>query len=302
MIAAGLDIGGTKIAVQKFDQDWQLAEQRRVPTPESYDGLVMAVKDQIDWATGGNRDMPVGVGSAGLINPGTGLAITANLPATGRPFARDVAQAANRQVPFLNDCRAMTLSEAVFGAGQDASVVLGLILGTGVGGGVAVDGGLFEGPAGVGGEFGHIATSAGLVSQHGLPVIRCGCGRLGCIETLIAGPGLARIAEARTGTPHSPEEIAAKRREKHALSEVWQIWCGLVADLLATLSFAIDPQVVVIGGGLSRIDGLVADLDAALQAAQFDGFAVPEIRLTEGGDASGARGAAYYAWKVAADG
>lgn len=298
MIAAGIDLGGTKIEAQLFDAGWGQAHRRRIDTPKDYPGLVAAMADQIGWIeTLGGKAIPVGISAAGLINPDTGLALTANLPATGRPFPADIAAASGHEVSYINDCRAFILSEATFGAARGASPALGLILGTGIAGGVVMGGRLMGGHATVGGEFGHFAIAAGPVMAHGLPVLRCGCGRMGCTETLLAGPGLSRLLAHLTGRSATAEEITAGRLHDPDLARVWAVWLELAADLLVTLCFTIDPQVIVLGGGLSKAPGLVADLTGALGRAGFAGFRLPGIRLAEGGDASGARGAALAAWQ-----
>ena len=296
MIAGGIDLGGTKIEAQIFAADWALSDRRRMDTPKDYKGLVAAMADQIAWIDAKTKArIPVGVAAAGLVNPTTGLAYTANLPATGHPFPAEISQAAGRQITYINDCRALTLSEAIFGAAQGLTPVVGLILGTGIGGGVAVNGKLIPGPAMVGGEFGHTYAPAHLVAQYSLPIVRCGCGRMGCIETLIAGPGLTRIARAVTGAELSPRDVVAAKAKDQNAAQTYQIWCELVAELLMTLSFTIDPAAIVLGGGLSNIPGLVADLTTAQARSQFPGFATPKILLAQAGDASGARGAAYAA-------
>ena len=280
-------------APQVFGADWSVAARRRRETPDEYDALVAALADEIGWAEQqGGTGLPVGIGAAGLIAP-SGLALTANLAATGHPFPADIARAAGRAITYVNDCRALTLSEAVFGAARGHSPVVGLILGTGVGGGVAVNGALLPGRGGLGGEFGHMPAPAHLVAAHGLPVHPCGCGRTGCVETYIAGPGLTRLAGHLTGQPLPPAEIAARRGGD--MASVWTLWRDMVTELLVTITFAIDPEVVVLGGGLSRIDGLAKEREAALAAAMLDGFAGPRIVSAEGGDSSGARGAAYAA-------
>ncbi|QYZ70734.1 ROK family protein [Neotabrizicola shimadae] len=294
MIAAGIDLGGTKIEAQLFDADWALVDRRRIATPGDYPALVAAMADQIAWIETHGPRLPVGISAAGLVNPATGLALTANLAATGKPFPADIAKAARRPVTYINDCRALTLSEAVFGAAKGQSPAVGLILGTGIGGGVAIDGRLVPGPSGTGGEFGHFALPAGPIAVHGLPVPACGCGRVGCTETLIAGPGLTRIALHLTGQPLTPPEIAARRNEP-AIARVFAVWVELLAELLKTITLVIDPACIVLGGGLSQIAGLIPALDAALNATQLPGFAIPRLALAQGGDASGARGAAYAA-------
>jgi N-acetylglucosamine kinase len=303
MIAVGIDLGGTKIEAQIFDTDWGRVTQRRIDTPRDYPGLVAAMADQIAWAdTETGKSLPVGIAAAGLVNPATGLALTANLAATGYPFPADIAAAAGRPVTYVNDCRALTLSEAIFGAARGMSPAVGLILGTGIGGGVAVEGRLVEGPATLGGEFGHFAISAAPVVAHGLPIVTCGCGRPGCTETLIAGPGLERLARHLTGRSLTAPEITAGWRTDPDLARVRAVWCELVAEMLKTIAFVIDPACIVIGGGMSHVMGLTDDLTNALRTIQLPGFAIPDIRIAQGGDASGARGAAYAAWQEQRDG
>ena len=298
MIAAGLDLGGTKIEAQVFDHSWNVIDRARVETPKDYDALVDEIRDLIRWCeeTGG-VDIPVGIGAAGLVNPKTGLALTANFCADGRPFPADIERAAGRSVPYINDCRALALSEAVFGAGQGHSTVMSLILGTGIGGGVAYDRALRFGPTMTGGEFGHCSAPAGLVAKYDLPVFECGCGRAGCIETYIAGPGLARLAKAMLGRDLTPPQIAAARHGDCA--EVWQVWLAFCADLIRNLTMTVDPDIIIIGGGLSKVDGVADALWQAANDAQIGDFTVPPIVTAQGGDASGARGAAYAAWQAA---
>jgi N-acetylglucosamine kinase len=298
MIAVGIDLGGTKIEAQVFDASWGRVTQRRIDTPRDYPSLVAAMADQIAWAEGqAGNVLPVGIAAAGLVNPATGLALTANLAATGHPFPADIAAAAGRPVTYVNDCRALTLSEAIFGAARGMSPAVGLILGTGIGGGVAVGGRLVEGPATLGGEFGHFAIAAAPVVAHALPIVTCGCGRPGCTETLIAGPGLERLTKHLTGRVLAAPQITAAWATDPGLARVRGIWCALVAEMLKTITFVIDPACIVIGGGMSHAPGLTDDLTRALGAIQLPGFAIPDIRIAEGGDASGARGAAYAAWQ-----
>ena len=295
-LAAGIDLGGTKIEAQVFGPDWRVQSRRRTQTPRTYPELVSVMAETVAWIDAQAPRLPIGVSSAGLINPATGLALTANLPATGHPFPADLQTATRRQVRFVNDCRALTLSEAVFGAAKNVSPAVGLILGTGIGGGIAINGHLIEGPSATGGEFGHFPLSAVPVTKHNLPIIACGCGRTGCTETLIAGPGLSRIVLVKTARTLTPPQIAEARQTDPAIAECWSIWLDLLTDLLITLTLTIDPACIVLGGGLSQIEGLLDDLRPRLAAAQLPGFSVPDLRLAEGGDASGARGAAWAAW------
>ena len=297
MNAIGIDLGGTKMEAQVFDDAWSVAVRRRRDTPKDYADLVTELADLIRWAdaqTSGT--VPVGIGAAGLVNPKTGLALTANLVATGQLFPADIACTIGRPVTYMNDCRALALSEAIFGQGKGRRTVMALILGTGVGGGIAVDGAILQGPTHTGGEFGHTSAPAHLVAKHDLPIWRCGCGRMGCIETYIAGPGLVRLAKHILGTDLTTVEIAARRDID--TGPVWQVWCDFSADLLHSLTLTADPDLIVLGGGLTHIDRLVEDLSAAARRAQIGDFAVPEIVLAQGGETSGARGAAYAAWQA----
>ena len=291
MIAAGIDLGGTKIEAQMFDRGWKLVATERVSTPKTYEGLIAAVKKLVVSC----GDVPVGISAAGLIHPETGVALTANLPATGRTLIQDVMQAAKRPLVWINDARALLLSEAVFGVGEGVDRVAGVIIGTGIGSGLSVDGRLQAGPSGTSGEIGHIALPAHLVHRYNLPIVQCGCGREGCMETLVAGPGLVRIAKAVKCPETTPKAIAAER------GQAWQIWCELTAEMLFALNIIGDPDLIVIAGGLSKVPHLVEDLTAALKRSQFKGFPIPEIRIAKGGDASGALGAAYVAWRQSAD-
>lgn len=296
MDAAGIDIGGSKIEAQVFASGWQMAGKMRWPTPKGdYADQVGALAQAVRWCAAQGAQH-IGISAAGLINPANGLALTANLAASGRPFARDVAASAGRSITWVNDCRALALSESRFGAAQGADPAMVLIFGTGLSGGLVTRGGLLPNFAGLGGEVGHFPLPAAPMLAHGLPVLPCGCGRKGCTETLLSAPGLARIARHVTGRDHTPEAVIAGRDRDAGLAKAWDIWLDLTCDFLITLCFTVDPAVIVIGGGLSRAPRLTDDLARALQGATFAGFAIPAIRLAQGGDASGARGAAYAAY------
>lgn len=295
MKSIGIDIGGTKIELQAFDDTFALITSERISTPPDYAGLIDAIVDLAQRAEGRIGPVPLGFSVAGVIDRKTGLALTANLAASGKPFQGDLARRIGRHVTFVNDCRAMALSEAHLGCGKGAARVLGLVLGTGVGGGFVWNGKLDEGAQGLAGEIGHIAFPARLALAHGLPVLRCKCGRDGCFETLLSGPGLRNLAHHLVAKSHTAPDIARLRHSDSDLAYVWQVWCALLAELLMTTVYTLDPDVIVLGGGLSRIEGLCGDLKHALGAVQMPTMGLPEILLAEGGDATGARGAALAA-------
>ncbi|MEP3297335.1 MAG: ROK family protein [Pseudoruegeria sp.] len=296
MKVSGIDLGGTKMELQLFDEDWKVVAKERRPTPNTYGALVTGLVDLIAWgdeAAGGT--VPVGIGAAGLLNPQTGLVLTANLCASGQPLPGDVATAIGRDITYINDCRALALSEAVFGAGQGHHSVMSLILGTGVGGGSVVGGELLQGPTLTGGEFGHTSAPAHLLAKYNLPLLPCGCGRQACVECYISGPGMEQIAKVITGKTMTAPTIAALKHTDAQAQKVWEIWCDLTADLILSMTLTADPDVIVIGGGLSKIEGICDILHKATATAQIGDFGAPPILLAQGGDASGARGAAYAA-------
>ena len=299
MIVAGLDIGGTKIETRVFGDDWAEIARTRCDTPTNYAGLIAAVTEQVRLAEAKTGLLSaVGVGAAGLLNPQTGLTLTANLPASDRPFPQDITTSVGRPVTFINDAQAFALSEAAFGKAKEYQKVIALIIGTGVGGAMTLDGRLVPGPTRTGGEFGQIPAPAHLVQKYDLPLMTSPSGRVGCIETLISGAGLEMIHTHFTGQTAKAPDIAAQATGETA--QAWTVWCALVAELIQTLTLVADPDVIILGGGLSRASGVVDDLSAAAASAQIKGFGTVPILLAEGGDASGARGAAYAAWQAVA--
>ncbi len=297
-LAGGMDVGGTKIEAKLFGPGWSVLDSRRTATPTGdYQSLLQGISDQFDWLeqSADRVDIPIGIGVPGLVDHATGHMVIANLPVEGRNLAKDFASARGRAVPFVNDCRAFTLSEAVLGAGRGHGAVLGLVIGTGVAGGLAVNGQLLGARNDAAGEFGHTPIPATLAREYDLPILRCGCGQMGCYETFVSGPGLERLAEHLTGTRASTAQIAGDAR-------VMQVWARLAGAMLRTILLVADPDVIVLGGGLSNIPGLADLLAGELPNDLLAGVSPPPVRLAEGGDASGARGAALMALEDARDG
>lgn len=287
----GIDLGGTKIEARVFDgHDARTVTVRRIPTPrDSFDALLTALMAQIDWLEGetGDAALPIGVAVPGLIDPATGKSFAANVPITGHDLARALEQARGRPFTVVNDCMAFTYSEARGGAAPDTGVVMGLILGTGVGGGLCIDGALPDRHAGLAVEIGHIGVSASVLDRHGLPLFSCGCGRRGCVETYLSGNGLSNIAAWKTGTRTPAQEVTSE--------EVLGIWVDVAGDTLATIQNILDPHCIVLGGGVSNMAGLVDRLSAALGDHRLSGARAPLLTLAQHGDSSGARGAALLA-------
>ncbi|MCR6499384.1 ROK family protein [Shinella sp. CPCC 101442] len=292
-----IDVGGSKIEAALFGNDLLPIEKRRIDTrKESYETLVEAIVEQARWLEAKDASLAgIGIGLPGLVDTTTGLSITSNLPATGRSLSADISARLGRRVPVENDCKCFALSEANGGAGAGYRTVFGLILGTGVGGGVCVDGRLVKGLNGLPGEVGHFGLPAERVAKYGLPLVACGCGRTGCYETYVSGPGLSRIAAHVTGRPVAAEEIAGAAAGDVAMRNVRDIWLDLLAELVHTIQLTVDADCVVFGGGLSRMAGLAEDLARVFEAHKLPGVRSPVFRIADHGDASGTRGAAILA-------
>ncbi len=293
MTAVGLDLGGSKIEAQIFDANWTLTDKRRVDTPQTYQDLLNAIGDLISWSKAGHANFPIGIGAAGVLSA-DGRALTANLPATNQKIVHDIHAQFDDGIVYMNDGRAFALSEAVFGAGRGCDMMLGLILGTGVGAGMVWRGVLIGEPHSIAGEIGHVAAPLAVCGD--LPVIACGCGRSACYEAYASGPGLSRLALHYSGEALSPMDIADQKSNRPAVKMAWEKWCEIVAEMIIASSFHIAPDVVVLGGGLSKIAGVIDDLAIAVDKRALANVKRPKIVLAEAGDASGARGAAYAAY------
>lgn len=300
----GIDLGGTKIEACLFDANLDPLTSRRIATPAtSYPALVDALVEQYTWlrAVAGTDfthtgDLPLGIGIPGLIDRQSGLSRTANLPASGMPLCADLARRIGFTVPIENDCKCFALSEATGGAGVGFTTVFGLILGTGCGGGVCHQGRLVAGHNGLPGEVGHIGLPAHRSALRDVPALRCGCGRTGCFETVVSGPGMQALARQLTGADISPERIVALASSGHdAMRRVYDIWLDVLCELLHVIQLTIDPDCIVLGGGLSRIGGIAGDLSDRFALHRLEGTEGPAILAARFGDSSGVRGAAMLA-------
>ena len=307
----GIDLGGTKIEACLFDADFLPVLSRRIATPAtSYSDLVDAVIAQYDWLGmraisdfGQRGRLSLGIGIPGVIDRKTGLSKTANLPAHDRPLRDDLARRIGFAVPILNDCKCFALSEANGGAGAGFVTVFGLILGTGCGGGVCHHGRLVAGRNDLPGEVGHIGIPAHHPALRDLPALTCGCGRIGCFESLVSGPGMQALSFHLTGTARSPQEIVLRATAgDHAMRLVLETWLDLLCELVHMVQLTIDPDCIVLGGGLSRIEGLAGILADRFDRHRLKGIDAPTFLAAEFGDSSGVRGAAMLAathWKAA---
>lgn len=295
MIRVGVDFGGTKIEVAALDATGAFLSRRRAPNPRDYDGALRTVRELVEAAEAdaGVRVDRVGVGGPGSISPKDGLIRNANSTwINHRPLPVDLQRALGRRVRYANDANCLALSEATDGAGAGARGVFAVILGTGCGAGLVVDGRLVEGRNGVAGEIGHMPLP-GFGPDDGAPV-DCWCGRRNCLELFVSGSGLERDFYLTTGRKLSAQEIVSAWETVDVdAGEALARHADRLARGLAAVCDVIDPDVIVLGGGLSNIATLYVDLPGRIAPLVFsDSFATP-ILAARHGDSSGVRGAAW---------
>lgn len=297
----GVDWGGTKIEAAALDADGAVVDRRRMDTPRSdYQGclrLIANLVEQIEGDTGAAGT--VGVGLPGSLDPRTGVAKGASSTwMNGRKVEEDLRRALGREVRTANDADCLAVSEAVDGAGADHRVVFAVILGSGAGAGIAVDGRAHHGPNNGAGEWGHNPLPSPDVTE--IPGRACYCGRHGCLETWVSGRAFTREYRTHAGVDLaepvsvSGAEIIARMRTGDRLAQlVWARYVDRLARGLALVVNALDPDVLVMGGGMSNVDELYVDLPPRLASRVFSPvFYTPVIRARHG-DSSGVRGAAW---------
>ncbi len=282
----GIDLGGTKIEGVSMAPDGTVTRRQRVATPVAlgYRGILGAIETLVgELEQGADQPGTVGIGTPGSLSPRTGLLRNSNTTClNGRPIAGDLESLLGRPVRIENDANCFALSEAADGAAAGARVVFGIIMGTGVGGGIVVDGRLIRGRHLVAGEWGHNA-----LDDRG-PA--CYCGRFGCVETLLSGPGLA----ANYGYPadHAQDLLAAARRGNRDARDAVDRFIDNFGRAVAQVVNILDPDVIVLGGGLSNAPELHTEGPAAVARHVFsDLFDTPILRNRHG-DSSGVLGAA----------
>ena len=280
----GIDLGGTKIEALVLDDEGREVFRRRVPAPRAaYEATLAAVAALVREAGAGT----IGIGIPGALSPASGLVKNANsTQLIGHPLKQDLEHALGREVRIANDANCFALSEAVDGAGAGAEVVFGVILGTGVGGGVVVRGEVLTGPNAIAGEWGHNPLPLPVAGD--LPLPACYCGRAGCIETYLSGPALARDHEIATGERLAPEEIVGRGADATLARYEERL-----ARALGSVINLIDPDVVVLGGGLSNVRRLYDNVPRIWGRYIFSDLVATRLLPPVHGDASGVRGAAW---------
>lgn len=298
----GFDIGGTKIEVAACDDRMQVVHRQRLATPgEDFEAFVSAVQTLVHAAEArlGRFADGIGLGLPGIIDAASGRQLSTNVPAlNGRQVARELAERLDRPVQVGNDCQCFALSEAQGGAAEGLPSMFGAVLGTGAGGGFCVAGRLVSGRNGIAGEWGHWPVPAAQLQRHGLPLLACPCGLQGCLERYVSGTGLATLYRLRQPDARALDAEAVQARAAQgdtAAIEAIAIHLDLLAQGLAGLVLALDPHAIVLGGGLSKLARLYAELPGAMARHLFAGLPVPPVLPPRFGDAGGARGAALLA-------
>ncbi len=288
----GIDLGGTKIEGIALAADGRELARRRIASPAQagYEAVVGAIGRLVgDLESDTGRRGSVGVGMPGAISPATGLVKNANSTCLiGHPLDQDLARLLDRPVRLENDANCFALSEATDGAARGAAVVFGVILGTGVGGGLVVHGRPLRGATAIAGEWGHNPLPWPTDGERPGPA--CYCGKHGCIETFLSGPGLARDH----GGPGDARAIAAAAAAGDATAAATlDRWLDRLARSLATVINVVDPDIVVLGGGLSNLDVTYTRLPALLPPYVFSDVVATRVAKAMHGDSSGVRGAAW---------
>ena len=291
----GIDLGGTKIELAALDAAGAIVLRRRIVSPaHDYGAVVRAIGELVD---GAERELgaraSVGVGTPGATSPATGRIKNANSTVlNGKPLREDLERRLGRAVRLANDANCFALSEAADGAAEGARVVFGAILGTGVGGGLVVDGRLVEGANAIAGEWGHNPLPQPGPEDHPLPL--CYCGRRGCIETFLSGPGLAADHARVQGERLEASDIARRALEGDAACEATMArYEARLARSLAGVLNVLDPDVVVLGGGLSNVARLYERVPRLWAAHVLSDTVVTRLARPRHGDSSGVRGAAW---------
>ena len=291
----GIDLGGTKIEIVALNDDGAELLRKRVPTPkDDYAATLSAIANLVHAAEAElGMHGSVGIGTPGSISRASGLLKNSNsVCLNGKPILQDLEALLRRTVKIGNDANCFALSEATDGAAQGAQVLFGVIIGTGTGAGIVVNGQVLTGANGIAGEWGHNPLPWPMA--HELPGLECYCGQRGCIETFLSGPGLMRWHLRASGESLSPDEIVARAAEGDGACErSMQDYENRLARSLAHVINILDPDTIVLGGGMSNIERLYANVPALWGRWVFSDRVDTRLVKHKFGDSSGVRGAAW---------
>lgn len=299
-ICLGIDLGGTKIEITALDKDGHTKRRSRIDTPKhgnpdiQYSHILAAIKQLVDTCERhlNTANIPLGIGIPGSESLNTGLIKNANTTCLiGRPFRADLSSMLNREVLLENDANCFALSEAVDGSGAGYKNVFAVILGTGVGGGWVINQQLITGPNHICGEWGHNPLPWPTVEDE--PKQTCYCGKQGCIETYLSGPGWAQQSHLQFGTQLNAKELIAAQSMNQQARLSYEQYVYRLARGLASVINIMDPDVIVLGGGLSNIDSLYQDVPNVWGQYVFSDEVKTQLVKNQYGDSSGVRGAAW---------
>ncbi len=295
----GVDLGGTKIECIWMEPDGSISERRRIEAPKGdYQTTIEAIVKIVTEVGAQVPSAPVGIGMPGSLSTRTGLVKNANSTwLIGRPFFKDICAALDRPVRIANDADCFALSEATDGAAASYDSVFGVILGTGVGGGIVLDSKLLKGPNSVAGEWGHNPLPWSDPDKD--PAMACYCGKHGCIETFLSGPGWQSHFKKETGRDLASTDIvlsadAGDQDCERSLA----LYCDRLSRALAHVINIVDPQAIVLGGGLSGVEALYKKVPEIWGRYVFSDSVETKLLKPKHGDASGVRGAAWL-WSAA---
>ncbi len=289
----GIDLGGTKTEIVVLDPEGQEIWQERRSTPRQYTASLANMQALIEAAEAAiSQTASIGIATPGALSPATGLIKNSNSTCLiGQALDKDLAQRLGRPVRLANDADCFALSEATDGAASGAASVFGVILGTGTGGGIVVNGSLLAGPNAIAGEWGH--NPMPWPQDQERPGPDCYCGKQGCIETWLSGPGLAAEHTRRTGEVMASGEVAARREIDTSCQKTLEIYADRLARGLASVINVLDPEVIVLGGGVSNIDWLYGEVLKIWGRYVFSDTVATRLVKAVHGDSSGVRGAAW---------
>lgn len=291
----GVDLGGTKIEAIALDDEGTVLQRRRVNTPrDDYDAIVNAIVNLVEGVEAElGEEGSIGVGIPGAVSPATDLVKNANTTSLiGQPLHLHLDEALGREVRIANDADCFAISEATDGAAAEAGSVFGVIVGTGCGGGLVVNGRLVNGPNAIAGEWGHNPLPWPQADE--LPGPDCYCGKRGCIETWISGTGFARDFQQHTGKSLKGAEIVALSEAGDTDAEATlQRYEDRMARALAGVINIFDPEVIVLGGGMSNVKRLYENVPKIWHKYVFSDEVFTKLVAPKHGDSSGVRGAAW---------
>jgi fructokinase len=290
----GIDLGGTKTEIVALDPSGAECFRKRIATPrEDYDATLDTIVALVNEAEAVVGRASVGIGMPGTISPATGLVKNANSTwLNGKPLARDIVQRLHRDVRLANDANCFALSEAIDGAAAGQAIVFGVIVGTGTGGAIVADGRVLVGANAIGGEWGH--NPMPWPEPEEWPGPPCYCGRTGCIETFLSGPGMSRDHTSRTGEKLEAAAIAARAISGDPAADATLTrYERRLAKALASIINVVDPHAIVLGGGLSNVERLYERVPSLWTPFVFSDRVVTTLLRARYGDSSGVRGAAW---------